>query len=54
MQIEISHSQQFKCLIFYVVNYAISYNCFPTIVQHFEVKIKTPDGAASTSSPSYY
>ena len=58
MQIEISQSQQFKCSIVYVVKVAISYNYFPTIMQHFVVKkcfyFKTPDVAASISSPSYW
>ncbi len=58
MQIEISQSRQFKYLHVYVVKVAISYNYFPTIMQHFVVKkciyFKTPDGAASISSPSYY
>ncbi len=58
MQIEISQSRQFKYSIVYVVKIAISYNCFPTIMQHFVFKkcfhFKTPDGAASISSPSYY
>ncbi len=58
MQIEISQSWQFKYSIVYVVKVAISYNCFPTTMQHFVVKkkcfyFKTPDGAASISSPSY-
>ncbi len=57
MQIEISQSRQFKCSIVYVVKDAISCNCFTTIMQHFVVKkcfyFKTPDGAASISSPSY-
>ncbi len=57
MQIKISQSRQFKNSIVYVVKVAISYNCFPTIMQHFVVKkclyFKTPDGAASISSPSY-
>ncbi len=59
MQIEISQSREFKYSIVYVVKVAISYryNCFPTIMQHFVVKkcfyFKTPDGAASISSPSY-
>ncbi len=55
MQIEISQSRQFKYSIVYVVKVAISYNCFPTIMQHFVVKkcfyFKTPDGAASISGP---
>ncbi len=38
MQIEISQSSQFKCSIVYVVEDAISYNCFTTIRQHFVVK----------------
>ena len=38
MQIEISQFQQFKYPIVYVVKVAISYNCFPTIMQHFVVK----------------
>ncbi len=38
MQIEISQSQQFKYSIVYVVKVAISYNCFPSIMQHFVVK----------------
>ncbi len=38
MQIEISQSQQFKYSIVYVVKDAISYNCSPTIMQHFVVK----------------
>ncbi len=58
MQIEISQSQQFKYSIVYVVKDTISYNCFTTIMQHFVVKecfyLKTPDGAASISSPSYW
>ncbi len=58
MQIEISQSRQFKYSIVYVVKDAISYNCFTTIMQYFVVKksfyFKTPDGAASISSPSYY
>ncbi len=60
MQIEISQSRQFEYSIVYVVKVAISYNCFPTIMQHFVVKknfyFKTPDGdgAASISSPSYW
>ncbi len=58
MQIEISQSRQFKFSIVYVVNVAISYNCFTTIMQHFVAKkcfyFKTPDGAASISSPSYW
>ncbi len=57
MQIEISQSRQFKYSIVYVVKVAISYNCFPTIMQYFVVKkcfyFKTPDGAASISSRSY-
>ncbi len=57
MQIEISQSRQFKYSIVNIVKDAISYNCFTTIMQHFVVKIcfffKTPDGAASISSPSY-
>ncbi len=56
MQIEISQSRQFKYSIVYVVKVAIINNCFPTIMQHFVVKkcnFKTPDGAASISSPSY-
>ncbi len=57
MQIEISQSRQFKYSIVYVVKVTSSYNCFPTIMQHFVVKkcfyFKTPDGAASISSPSY-
>ncbi len=57
MQIEISQSRQFTYPIVYVVKDAISYNCFTTIMQHFVVKkclyFKTPDGAASISSPSY-
>ncbi len=57
MQIEISQDRQFKYSIVYVVKDAISYNCFTTIMQHFVVKkcfyFKTPDGAASISSPSY-
>ncbi len=39
MQIEISQFRQFKYLNVYVVKDAISYNCFPTIMQHFVVKI---------------
>ncbi len=35
MQIEISQSRQFKYAIVYVIKDAISYNCFPTIMQHF-------------------
>ncbi len=38
MQIEISQSRQFKYSIVYAVKVAISYNCFPTIMQHFVVK----------------
>ncbi len=38
MKIEISQSRQFKYSIVYVVKVAISYNCFPTIMQHFVVK----------------
>ncbi len=57
MQIEISQSLQFKYSIVYVAKDAISYNCFTTIMQHFVVKkcfyLKTPDGAASISSPSF-
>ncbi len=57
MQIEIIQSRQFKYSIVYVVKDAISYNCLTTIMQHFVVKkcfyFKTPDGAASISSPSY-
>ncbi len=57
MQMEISQSRQFKYSIVYVIKVAISYNCFPTIMQHFVVKkcfcLKIPDGAASISSPSY-
>ncbi len=57
MQIEISQSRQLKYSIVYVVNVSISYNSFPTIMQHLVVKkcfyFKTPDGAASISSPSY-
>ncbi len=57
MQIQISQSRQFKYSIVCVVKVAINYNCFPTFVQHFVVKkcfyFKTPDGAASISSPSY-
>ncbi len=58
MQIEISQSRQFKYSIVYVVKDAINYNCLTTIMQHFVVKkkcfyFKTPDGAASISSPSY-
>ncbi len=57
MQIEISQSRQFKYSIVYVVKDAISYNCFPSSMQHFVVKkcfyFKAPDGAASISSPSY-
>ncbi len=56
MQIEIGQSRQFKYSIVYVVKDAISYNCFTTIRHHFVVKkcfyFKTPDGAASISSPS--
>ncbi len=58
MQIVISQSRQFKYSIVYVVKVAFSYNCSPTIMQHFVVKkcfyFKTPDGAASISSPSYW
>ena len=57
MQIEISQSQQFKCLIVYIVKDAIGYNCFTTILQHFVVKklLLFPDIRCvdSTSSPSY-
>ncbi len=60
MQIEISQSRQFNTRLFMLstfVKVAISYNCFPIIMQHFVVKkcfyFKTPDGAASISSPSY-
>ncbi len=57
MQIDISQSRQFKHSIVYVVKYAISYNRFTTIMQHFVVKksfhLNAPDGAASISSPSY-
>ncbi len=57
MQIEIIQSQQFKYSIVYVVKDAISYNCFTTM-QHFVVKkcfyFRTPDGAASISSPPYF
>ena len=38
MQIEISQSLQFKYLNVHVVKDAISYNCFPTIMQHVVVK----------------
>ncbi len=58
MQIEIGQSRQFKYSIVHGVKVAISYNCFLTIMQHFVVKkcfyFKTPDGAASISSPSYW
>ncbi len=57
MQIEISQSRQFKYSNVYVIKDVISCNCFTTIMQHFVVKksfyFKTPDGAASISSPSY-
>ncbi len=57
MQIDISQSRQLKYSIVYVVKDVISYNCFTTILQHFVVKkcfyFKTPDGAASISSPFY-
>ncbi len=33
MQVEISQSGQLKYSIVYVVKVAISYNCFPTIMQ---------------------
>ncbi len=58
MQVEFNQSRQCKYLIVYVVKDAISYNCLTAIMQHFVVKkcfyFKTPDGAASISSPSYY
>ncbi len=38
MQIEISQYRQFKYLNVYVVKVAISYNCYPIIMQHFVVK----------------
>ncbi len=38
MEIEISQSRQLKYSIVYVIKVAISYNCFPTIMQHFVVK----------------
>ena len=38
MPIKISQSRQFKYSIVYVAKVAISYNCFPTIMQHFVVK----------------
>ncbi len=58
MQIEISQSRQFKYSIVYVVKDAISYSWFTTIMQHLFCSqkcfyFKTPDGAASISSPSY-
>ncbi len=38
IQIEISQSHQFKCPIVYALTGAISYGCFPTIMQHYVVK----------------
>ncbi len=38
MQIKISQSPQFKCFIVYVAKHPISYNCFPTIMEHFAAK----------------
>ncbi len=53
----ISQSRQFKNSIVYVVKVAISYNCFPTIMQHFCSQkcfyFKTPGCADSIWSPSY-
>ncbi len=58
MQIEISQSRQFKYLKVYVVKDAISYDCFPnhhaTFCSKKMLYFKTPDGAASILSPSYY
>ncbi len=58
MLIEISQSRHFKYLNVYVVKDANSYDCFPnhhtTFCSQKCFYFKTPDGAASISSHSYF